>query len=88
MERAEEQMIDQKYLDMVARFQAVPNNRTNTVKRLKMMMRFEIWYKDHIEELNKSEREYLQANICRVRTYLDDDEEEKPNEDAYPWGYE
>lgn len=74
--------IDPKYIDMVARFKAIPEDRKHCVERLKLIMfKYEPWYKSHVEQLTKAEREYLQSNIAKVRTYLDE-VEEKPKD---PW---
>lgn len=72
---------------MVARFNAIPNDRKHSIQRLKLMLfKFDPWYQAHRDELTKDEREYLQTNIHRVDK--EDEEEEKPSEDLYPWGYE
>lgn len=66
--------INPKYLEMVKRFKAVPVNKKNVrvmLNRYKMMDKFKIWYSNHVDELTKEEREYLQSNICPVETYLD-----------------
>ena len=76
--------INPKYLEMVERFNAVPVNKKNVrvmLKRYKLMDKFKIWYSNHVDELTKEEREYLQANICKVETYLDYVEEEPKD----PW---
>ena len=70
--------IDTKYIEMVERFKAVPVNKKNVkvmLNRYKMMDKFKIWYSNHVNELTKEEREYLQSNICIVKTYLDEAEE-------------
>lgn len=85
MEQNEQQkkQIDQKYIDMVERFKAIPNDRKHSVQRLKMIIfKFEPWYRKHRDELTKEEREYLQSNIYRVDKE-DEYEEQKPPKD--PW---
>lgn len=84
MERDEKnKQIDQKYIDMVARFNAIPNDRKHSVERIKkIIFGFEPWYRKHCNELTKEEREYLQSNIYRVDKE-DEYEEQKPPKD--PW---
>lgn len=76
MERAEVK-IDQKYIDMAERFKAMQKDRKHSIQRFKMIMKYEVWYKDHVEKLTKAEREYLQKNIIPVSTYLDEEETSK-----------
>ena len=66
-------IIDQKYIDMVTRFQAMPKDRKHCIERYKMIMKYKVWFRDHVEQLTKAERAYLQKNIIPVKTYLDDE---------------
>lgn len=76
--------INPKYIDMVERFKAIPNDRKHSIQRLKMILfKFEPWYKDHRDKLTKDEREYLQTNIYRVGK--EDELEESPSEEKDPW---
>lgn len=76
--------INPKYIDMVARFKAIPNDRKHSIQRLKMILfKFEPWYKDHRDKLTKDEREYLQTNIYRVDK--EDEVEESACEEKDPW---
>ena len=84
MEQTESTNINPQYIDMVARFKAIPNNRKHCVQRLKMMLfKFEPWFRRHREELTKDEREYLQANIYRVDK--EDKVDESSCEEIDPW---
>lgn len=81
-----EKNINPKYIDMVNRFKQIPVDRKNfktMLNRFKLMEKFEIWYKNHVDELTSEEREYLQANIKPVSTYLDYIDEEPKTKD--PW---
>ena len=85
MEQSEKN-INPKYIDMVNRFKQIPVDRKNfktMLNRFKLMEKFEIWYKNHVDELTSKEREYLQANIKPVSTYLDYIDEEPKTKD--PW---
>lgn len=85
MEQSEKN-INPKYIDMVNRFKQIPVDRKNfktMLNRFKLMEKFEIWYKNHVDELTSEEREYLQANIKPVSTYLDYIDEEPKTKD--PW---
>ena len=85
MEQSEKN-INPKYIDMVNRFKQIPVDRKNfktMLYRFKLMEKFEIWYKNHVDELTSEEREYLQANIKPVSTYLDYIDEEPKTKD--PW---
>ena len=76
--------INPKYIDMVARFKAIPDDRKHSIQRLKLIVfKFEPWYKDHRDKLTKDEREYLQTNIYRVDK--EDELEESPCEEKDPW---
>ena len=82
MEKEQSKNIDQKYIDMVTRFQAIPKDRKHCVERLKLILfKFEPWYREHRDKLTKDEREYLQTNIYRV----DKDEDETPPKEIDPW---
>ena len=59
--------IDQKYIDMVERFQAVPNTRKNNVARVKMILKFCHWYNQNEGTLNDEEKEFLQNNIYKIK---------------------
>jgi len=85
MEREEKPMIDQKYIDMVERFKQIPNNRvtSNTVKRMKMINQFRIWYFIHKDELTRDERNYLQDNIYMYES--EDEVESSPHPDKEWW---
>lgn len=86
MERTESANINPKYIEMVNRFKQVPVDRKNfktMFNRYKLMEKFEVWYIKHVDELTTEEREYLQANIKPVKTYLDYIEEEPKGK--YPW---
>jgi hypothetical protein len=86
MEQSEKN-INPKYINMVNRFKQIPVDRKNfktMLNRFKLMEKFEIWYKNHVDELTSEEREYLQANIKPVSTYLDYIDEEPKTKD--PWG--
>lgn len=77
--------IDKKYIDMVDRFRAIPNDRRHTAERIKMILfRFDPWYKEHRDELSAEEREYLQSNIHRVED-KGEIEKEKPKSDIKEW---
>lgn len=85
MERATQNNINPDLIEMVNRFNAIPADRNvkHCIQRYKMMDRFKIWFTNHVDQLTKEEREYLQANICPVRTYLDEVKEEPKEID--PW---
>lgn len=77
--------IDKKYIDMVARFQSIPNNRKHTAERIKkILFEFDPWYIQHRDELTAEEREYLQNNIHRVDKD-DEVEEKKHHPDIKEW---
>ena len=77
-EREEPKIIGQKYVDMVARFNEIPNDRKHSIQRLKLILfKFEPWYWAHKDELTKDEREYLQSNISKV----DKDDEDADNQE-------
>ncbi len=63
----QDKCIATKYIDMVKRFQAIPNDRKNNVKRLKMIMAFTCWYRQHEDYLTDEEKEFLQNNIYRIK---------------------
>ena len=72
--------INPKFIDMVARFKAIPKDRKHCAQRLKIMLfKFEPWYRKHRDKLTKYEREYLQANIYRV------DKEDEETKEIDPW---
>lgn len=78
MEQERTKNIDPKYIDMVARFQAIPNDKKHFIKRFKLMyLKFEPWFRKNRDRLTEDEREYLQANIYRVKQ-----EDEAVNEDS------
>ena len=83
MERDKEyqKQIDPKYIAMVVRFNEVPKDRNNNIKRIKMILKFRNWYRWHRDILTKNEREYLQANISRV----DDEDVEGEATQQAPW---
>ena len=75
--------IDQKYIDMVERYKAIPNDRKHSIEKLKMILfKFEPWYCVNRDKLTKEEREYLQENISRVDK---EEETETKKEDIDPW---
>ena len=82
MENREEKLIDQKYIDMVERFKAIPNDRKHTVERVKMIMfKFDPWYREHKEELTRDERHYLNDNIHRIESAEDIDKTPHPQKE-------
>jgi hypothetical protein len=82
MEQTEEKLIDQKYIDMVERFKAIPNDRKHTVERLKMILfKFEPWYWKHKDELTRDERHYLNDNIHRCESAEDIDKTPHPQKE-------
>ena len=52
-----------KYLALVERYKAEP---FKSIKRVKMMMDFICWFRNHRDELTDDEKEYLQSNITKV----------------------
>ena len=58
-----EKSIAPKYLALVERYKAEPHK---SFKRVKMMMDFVYWFRNHRENLTDDEKEYLQTNICKV----------------------
>ena len=52
-----------KYMALVERYKAVP---WKSIKRVKMMMDFICWYRNHHDELTDDEKEYLLSNITKV----------------------
>ena len=75
-------MIGQKYIDMVERFKAIPNDRKHTVERLKMLIyNYEPWYRTHKEDLTRAERHYLNDNILRCESAEDIDKTPHPQKE-------
>lgn len=58
-----EKAIAPKYLALVERYKAEP---FKSIKRIKMMIDFSCWYRNNRDKLTDDEKEYLQANICKV----------------------
>lgn len=84
MERTEEPMIDQKYIDMVERFKAIPNDRKHAIERMKMIMfKFEPWYWSNKDQLTRDERNYLMDNIHRCESR--EDIEKTPHPEKEWW---
>lgn len=83
MQQERTKNIDPKYIDMVARFQAIPNDKKHFIKRFKLMyLKFEPWFRRNRDQLTEDEREYLQANIWRVEA---EDEAVNENSDIKEW---
>ena len=83
MEQEHTKNIDQKYIDMVARFQAIPNDKKHFIKRFKLVyLKFEPWFWKNRDQLTEEERDYLQANIYRVKQ---EDEAVNENSDIKEW---
>ena len=83
MEKKQSKNIDEKYIEMVKRFKAIPNDRKHSVERIKkIIFQFKPWYRRHRDELTKDEREYLQSNIYRVEKESEYEEEETQKD---PW---
>ena len=83
MEQERTKNIDQKYIDMVARFQAIPNDKKHFIKRFKLMyLKVEPWFIKNRDRLTKDEQEYLQANIYRIKQ---EDESVNENSDIKEW---
>lgn len=61
----QEKDIAPKYLALVERYKAEP---WKSIKRVKMMLDFICWFRNHYDELTDDEKEYLQTNICKVNT--------------------
>ncbi len=65
MEKEQLLNIAPKYIDMVKRFQSIPNTRKN-IKRVKMILDFVSWYRKNEETLTDDEKIFLQNNIYNV----------------------
>ena len=52
-----------KYLALVERYKAEP---FKSIKRIKMMMDFIWWFRNHRDELTEDEKDYLQSHITKV----------------------
>ena len=65
MQTEQAKAIAPKYLALVERYKAVP---WKSIKRVKMMMDFICWFRNHRDSLTDDEKEYLQTNICTVNT--------------------
>ena len=63
----QEKDIAPKYLALVERYKSVP---WKSVERIKMMMDFTAWFRNHRKELTDDEKEYLQANITKVDCHI------------------
>lgn len=82
MEQTEERLIDQKYIDMVERFKAIPKDRKHTAERVKIILfKFEPWYWLHKDELTRDERHYLNDNIHRCESKEDIDKTPHPQKE-------
>lgn len=65
MEKEQLLNIAPKYIDMVKRFQSIPNTRKN-IKRVKMILDFVSWYRKNEKTLTDDEKIFLQNNIYNV----------------------
>jgi hypothetical protein len=65
MQTEQAKAIAPKYLALVERYKAEP---FKSIKRVKMMMDFICWFRNHLDSLTDDEKEYLQTNICTVNT--------------------
>ena len=63
MQTEQAKAIAPKYLALVERYKAEP---FKSFKRVKMMMDFVYWFRNHQDSLTDDEKEYLQTNICKV----------------------
>lgn len=67
MQTEQAKAIAPKYLALVERYKAVP---WKSIERIKMMMDFVCWFRNHRDELTDDEKEYLQTNITKVDCHV------------------